>query len=332
MDLVAACRVFVHVGERGSFTLGAATARVPQSVASRRIAALEQHFGERLFDRSARRAALTVFGRDMLPSAKRLVQLADALQDQAEQAKLRPLVLAVPDTCSVRRLALLEAAARAQGTILDFRAAGPAERAELLLSSEVRVALVTVPPDEAAWVVPLGVASAANRTGASATSATLTGADAGTAGTGAAGARTSADAGPRPLRIETLRPRRGQRSFTRIWIQPEDDVPQIRDRMEQISHRTALVPAQIAVAASLTAAVSDVLRTGNLLLCSPVQAEELGLHWRPLAGAPVARGFTAAAATREDAQRLRDGLRTQVAYCLGAPVDSPEGQTHGRGR
>jgi DNA-binding transcriptional LysR family regulator len=46
MDLVASCRVFVHVGERGSFTLGAAAARVPQSVASRRIAALEEHFGE----------------------------------------------------------------------------------------------------------------------------------------------------------------------------------------------------------------------------------------------------------------------------------------------
>jgi demethoxyubiquinone hydroxylase (CLK1/Coq7/Cat5 family) len=36
MDLVAACRVFVHVGERGSFTLGAAAAltesRVPAAV------------------------------------------------------------------------------------------------------------------------------------------------------------------------------------------------------------------------------------------------------------------------------------------------------------
>lgn len=300
VDLVAACRVFVHVGERGSFTLGAAAARVPQSVASRRIAALEQHFGERLFDRSARRAALTVFGRDMMPSAKRLVQLADALQDHAEQAKLRPLVLAVPDTCSVRRLALLEAAARAQGTILDFRAAGPAERAELLRSREVRVALVTAPRDEAAWVVPLGVASAA--------------------------ATTRAGTRPKPLRIETLRPRRGQHSYTRIWIQPEDDVPHIRDPMERASHRTALVPAQIAVATSLTAAVSDVMRTGNLLLCPPAQAEELGLFWRPLAGAPVARGFTAAAATGEDAQRLRQGLWAPVAHCLGASEHFEEGR------
>src|SRR3954469_15689454 len=109
VDLVGACRVFVHVGERGSFTLGAAAAQVPQSVASRRIAALEKHFGERLFDRSTHRAALTVFGRDMLPSAKRLVQLAEAMEHNAEQAKLRPLTLAVPDTCSVRQRAMLDA-------------------------------------------------------------------------------------------------------------------------------------------------------------------------------------------------------------------------------
>jgi DNA-binding transcriptional LysR family regulator len=293
VDLVAACRVFVHVGERGSFTLGAATARVPQSVASRRIAALERHLGERLFDRSTRRAALTVFGRDMLPSAKRLVQLADALHDNAEQAKLRPLVLAVPDTCPVRQLAQLAVAARDDSTMLEFRTAGPTERAELLRSREVRVALVPVPQDEATWVVPLGVASTANT-------------------------------GTRPLRIETLRPRRTQHSFQRIWIQPEDDVPHIRDRMEEIGHRTALVPAQITVAASLTSAVSDVMRTGNLLLCPAAQAGELGLHWRPIAGAPVVRGFSAAAAIREDAQRLREGLWGHVARCLGAPANPKE--------
>lgn len=291
MDLIGACRVFVHVGERGSFTLGAAAARVPQPVASRRVATLERHFGERLFDRTARRAVLTAFGRDMLPHAKRLVQLADALEDNAEQAKLRPLVLAVPETCPVRELATLDAAARADGTILDFRAAGPPARAELLRSGEVRVALVAVPPADAAWVVPLGVASAA-------------------------------DDGTEPLRIEALRPGRTQRSFRRIWIQPEDDVAHIRDRLAQLGHRSALMPAQVAVATSLTAAVSDVLRTGNLLLCPVTQADELGLHWRPLAGAPVRRGYGVAAAIGEDAERVRGGLRAHIARCLGATAGS----------
>jgi DNA-binding transcriptional LysR family regulator len=293
VDLVAACRVFVQVSEQGSVTLGAAAARVPQSVASRRIAALEQHLGARLLDRSTRRVALTEFGRDMLPSAKRLVQFADALEDHAEQAKLRPLSLAVPETCSVRQRAMLDAAAREEGTVLAFRTAGPAERVELLRSREVRVALVAVPPGEAAWVVPLGVASARD---------------------------TSAE----PLHIETLRPGRTELSFRRMWIQPEDDVPHVRDRLAQLGHRAALMPAQITVAASLTAAVSDVLRTDNLLLCPAAQADELGLCWRPLAGTPVARGFGVSAVTGDDVERVRAGLWGHIARCLGARTDSEE--------
>jgi DNA-binding transcriptional LysR family regulator len=284
VDLVGACRVFVHVGERGSFTLGAAAARVPQSVASRRIAALERHLGERLFDRSARRAALTAFGRDLLPSAKRLVRLAEAMEDNAEQLRLRPLVLAVPGTCSVRDLADLDAAARDAGMVLDFRAAGPAERQELLRSHEVRVAFVAVPPDEASWVVHLGVATAA---------------------------RTEAER----FRLETLRPGRARRSFRRIWIQPEDDVPHVRDRLEQLGHRAALLPAQVAVAASLPAALSDTLRADGLLLCPAAQADELELHWRPIAGEPVARGFDLAG---DDADRVRRRLSPSIARCLGA--------------
>ncbi|MEU1629509.1 LysR family transcriptional regulator [Streptomyces sp. NPDC020096] len=281
--------MFVHVGERGSFTQGAAAARVPQSVASRRIAALEEHFGERLFDRSTRRAALTAFGRDMLPPAKRLVELAEAMEYDAEQAKLRPIGLAVPETCSVRHLAVLDAAAREEGIVLHFRTAGPAERAEMLRRGEVRIAVVADPPDDSDWTIPLGVASAAG---------------------GVA----------EPLHLETLRPGRARRPFRRVWIQPEDDVSHVRDRLQQIGHRLALVPAQITVAASLVAAASEALRVGDLLLCSAAQADELGLHWRRLAGAPIARGYTVSAATADDAQRLPGGLGEHLARALGAPA------------
>ncbi|GAB2724332.1 LysR family transcriptional regulator [Kitasatospora kifunensis] len=293
MDLVGACRVFVHVGERGSFTLGAAAAQVPQSVASRRIAALEEHFGARLFDRSARRAALTPFGRDMLASAKRLVQLADALEYDAEQAKLRPLGFAVPETCSLRQLAMLDAAARARSTVLDLRPAGPAARAELLRSHEVRAALLAVPPADADWTVPLGVGAATK-------------------------------SGPQPLRLDTLRPGRTRRSLRRLWIQPEDDVPHVRDRLEQLGHRAALAPAQITVAESLIAAVSETLRTDGFLLCSAAQAEELGLCWRPLAGATIARGYRVSAVSGDEAQRLQAGLWEQVARVVGVPMDLEE--------
>ncbi|MBV9796113.1 MAG: LysR family transcriptional regulator [Actinobacteria bacterium] len=293
MDLVAACRVFIHVGERGSFTLGAAAARVPQSVASRRIAALEEHFGTRLFDRSARRAALTPFGRDMLPPAKRLVQLAEAMEYHAEQAKLRPFTLAVPATCSVRQLAMLDAAFRDDGSVLDVQVADPGERAEMARSGQVQAALLAVPADGADWAVPLGVAGRAN---------------------GGAG----------PLHLGSLRPAREQRFLRRIVIQPEDDVPHIRDPLQQAGHRAALLPAQIIVASSLVAAASQAIRAGNFLLCSAAQAADLGLRWRPLAAVPVARGYRVSALASEDADRVRGSFGPQVAQAVGTPTGAAE--------
>ena len=301
MDLVAACRVFVHVGERGSFTLGAAAARVPQSVASRRIAALEEHFGERLFDRSTRRAALTPFGRDMLPSARQLVQLAEAMEYHAEQARLRPLSFAVPETCPVVALAQLNAAAHNREVILDFRPAPPTGRAELIAAGQVRAALIAVPAADADWVVPLGVASSA---------------DPAVIGEAAIGEAVISEAAA-PMRVESLRPSRVQRPVRRIWLQPEDDVPHIRDPLEQLGHRAALMPAQISVAASLVAALSETLRAGDLLLCSAAQAAELGLRYRELAGSPVARGYRVSVLDGDDPDRLRVGLGPAIARALG---------------
>jgi DNA-binding transcriptional LysR family regulator len=310
MDLVASCRVFVHVSERGSFTLGAAAARVPQSVASRRIAALEEHLGERLFDRSARRAALTAFGRDMLPPAKRLVRLAEEMEYHAERARLRPLSLAVPGTCPVRQLATLDAAVRDKGTVLDIHTAAPGERAELLRSGRVQAALLAVPPDGADWIVPLGAAApsdAAARSGGSERS-------------GAA----SPSGGAGPLRLETLRPSRARRAPRRVVIQPEDDVPHVRDPLWHLGNRAGLLPAQIAVATSLIAAVSDTMRTGDYLLCSRPQAAELSLSWRPLAGAPVTRGYSLITATGADAERVRADLEPYVPRILGVPAVAGE--------
>jgi beta-lactamase class A len=51
----------------------------------------------------------------------------------------------------------------------------------------------------------------------------------------------------------------------------------LRDVLQRTGHRAALLPAQITVAASLIAAASEVMRTGDLLLCSAARAAELGL-------------------------------------------------------
>lgn len=288
MDLIAGCRAFVSVSETGSFTTGAAVAGIPQPVASRRIAALEKHLGERLFDRSTRRATLTPFGRDLLASAKRLVHLADALEHDAKRAKLRPLRLAVPDTCTTRDLAELDAEARALGIFLEFRPAPPGERAELVRTHDVRAAITAVPAEEATWTVPLGLA-------------------------------TEVEPHAGVVHLETLRPgRSGKNARRRVWIQPEDDVPHIRDRVLRARDSVGLRPAQVAVAESLVAAAAGVFGSADLLLCSADQARELGLAWRPVGGLAPARGFDVVAGLGEDAVLLRTRLRSGLARCLGA--------------
>jgi hypothetical protein len=232
---------------------------------------------------------LTQFGRDMLPSAKRLVGLAEAMEHEAERAKLSPLRLAVPDVCTVRDLALLDTEARRGGVYLDFHTAAPAERAELVRTREVRAALTAVPPGDGSWTVPLGVAGTADPP----------------AGT---------------VYIETLRPGRaaGAVRAVRIRIQPEDDVPHVRDRVFRVRDAAGLRPAQVTVAATLTAAIADVLGSDDLLLCSPKQAADLGLHWRPVGELDLARGYDVSAAVGDDADRVRTRLPRAIARCLGA--------------
>lgn len=288
MDLIGGCRAFVSVSETGSFTAGAAAAHIPQPVASRRIAALERHLGERLFDRTTRRPRLTSFGRAMLPSAQRLVHLADAMEHDAQRAKLRPLRLAVPQTCTTRDLAELDAEARVLDVFLEFRPAPPTERAELVRGQDVHAALLAVPADEAEWTVPLGLAS---------------------------GSQAEANV----LYLETLRAGRSGRAARRVWLQPEDDVPHLRDRVMRVRDVVGLRPAQVAVADALIGAAGSVYSSADLLLCSPKQARELELHWRPIGELPeLARGFDLAAALGEDAERLRARLRSGIARCLDA--------------
>ncbi|WP_167479096.1 LysR family transcriptional regulator [Nocardia arthritidis] len=293
--MVAACRAFVAVSSNGSFTVGAAAARIPQSVASRRIAALEQHFGARLLNRTSRSATLTSFGREMLPSARRLVELAEAMEHEAERAKLRPFRMAIPQICAPLPLARCVAVAREGGLNLDLHSAGPRERAELVRTQEVRAALSAVTPDRASWRVPLGLAA-------------------------------TAGPHPTPLYLETLRAGRADRDARRrrVWIQPEDDMPHLRDPLTRLRDALGLQPAQVMVADSLITAVAEVLGSDDLLLASRRQADELGLHWRPIGELELSRGYEIAAGQRADAERVRSLPARAIGACLGAPEDESE--------
>ncbi|MET9671426.1 LysR family transcriptional regulator [Streptomyces sp. NPDC006475] len=305
MDLVAACRAFVSVSEHGSFTVGAAAARMSQPVASRRVAALEERFGEQLFERTSRRAVLTPFGRDMLPTARQLVQAAEVLLTESEAAKRKPWRLAVPGICSVASLARLVAEARGHGVTLDLRNAAPARRRELVHAQQVRAALLAVPADEATWSVPLGLAGAQ-------------------------------DPGVKRLYLETLRVGRASVDpASRVWIEPEDDVPHIRDPLTRLRDAVGLRPAQLVAADDLTSAAAEVLCSRDLLLCSPAQAEELALHWRPIGEIALSRGFALVAAGDGNPQAVEARLGDAIARCLGAATragsaaGTPAGSTGG---
>ncbi|MFE3600793.1 LysR family transcriptional regulator [Streptomyces sp. NPDC059142] len=288
MDLVRAALAFVHVSERGSFTIGAAAARMSQSVASRRVAALERHLGEVLLERNGRRVALTPFGQDVLPAARRLLRAADALEDEAETARGRRLRLAVPDTCSTGRLARLVAGARRDGVPLELCLATPSRRAELLHSQEVRAALIALPPAEATWQVPLGLA----------------------------GAR---DPEVERVYVETLRPGRTDTApYRRIWIQPEDDVPHIRDPLKRLCDAVGLRPSQHLMASGLAAGAAEALYSDDLLLCSRAEAADLRLAWRPLGEVELVRGFAVVADTGGESDRIRQRLGEHIGRCLDA--------------
>ena len=72
---------FIIVAENKSFSEAAYVLDVTQSTISKRIALLESQVGKKLFDRIARRVALTQAGQELLPRARRILkEYADALQ------------------------------------------------------------------------------------------------------------------------------------------------------------------------------------------------------------------------------------------------------------
>lgn len=76
MDLNAV-RTFVAAAAAGSFQDAAAELAVTQQAVSKRVAALEQDLGVRLFRRTPRGAELTIDGQAFLPHARELLRVAE---------------------------------------------------------------------------------------------------------------------------------------------------------------------------------------------------------------------------------------------------------------
>ncbi len=77
MDLIAAFRVYVRVAEARSFSAVARELGTTQPAISRQVAALEEHLGARLIQRTTRSLALTEDGRDLLGHARRVLDTVE---------------------------------------------------------------------------------------------------------------------------------------------------------------------------------------------------------------------------------------------------------------
>lgn len=69
----ASLHAFLAVAESGSFSAAGGQLHLTQPAISKRIAALEEELGRRLFDRIGRSVALTEAGRALLPRARRIL-------------------------------------------------------------------------------------------------------------------------------------------------------------------------------------------------------------------------------------------------------------------
>jgi LysR family transcriptional regulator for bpeEF and oprC len=82
MDRLEALKLFVRVVESGSFSKAASAQGVGQPAVSKQIAALEEHLGAQLLNRTTRGLSLTAAGQDYYESAVRLIE-------QFEEAEAR---------------------------------------------------------------------------------------------------------------------------------------------------------------------------------------------------------------------------------------------------
>lgn len=85
-----ALHLFLNVAATGSFSRAAALASTTQSAVSKRISALEEDLGARLFRRTGRGAALTDAGRALVPRAEALTAEVAGLGELVRDARDAP--------------------------------------------------------------------------------------------------------------------------------------------------------------------------------------------------------------------------------------------------
>lgn len=315
MDLLAHLEAYVATADEASFSRAADRLGIAQPLLSRRIKTLEEHFGGSLFDRSRRQTVTTELGVLLLPYARDVLDRAQRLRQVARSARRsRVCAVGVPADCAPAVLARALRAGAEHGITLGIRELPPLERVSGLADGSLGYALVRTPPEEAAFRVPLGLASAPAPEG-------------GGAGSGAS---------RRTVHLEELRPRRGRTAGPAapppLLLPAEDQVPYYEDRLSRAAARAGLPESRIRPAGPAATALAETLAGSGLLLCTEPFARQHGAPWRPLADPALHRGYDVGAAPgRDSAGTVPGWLATLLASAVGAAPARHGGRGPGAG-
>ena len=143
-------QAFLAVAEHQSFSLAGEQLHLTQPAVSKRVAALEDILGQRLFDRIGRQVSLTEAGRVLLPQARRVLADLDEARRSLDNLSGRvagPLWLATSHHVGLHRLpSLLKRFTRQFPDVdLDIRFMESEEACRAVAHGDVDLAVVTLP-------------------------------------------------------------------------------------------------------------------------------------------------------------------------------------------
>lgn len=121
--------LFAKVAEHGGFSAAARALGLPKSTLSRRVAALEQELGVRLFQRSGNRFTLTDIGLACLRRCEAMIAEAEAARHIVEQAQAEPSGL-LRVSCPIAL-----AQSRVSGTVARFLSENPRVSVQLIATN-----------------------------------------------------------------------------------------------------------------------------------------------------------------------------------------------------
>lgn len=160
---------FISVSETGSFSRAADMLFITQPAVSKRIQALEQELGVKLFDRIGRKVQLTEAGQALLPSAKRILAELDESRRVISNLSGKisgPLRLGTSHHIGLHRLPPVLRAYTAHYPVvdLDIHFMDSEEACEGVLKGDLELAIATLPEQqmdnlhtEIIWHDPLSI-------------------------------------------------------------------------------------------------------------------------------------------------------------------------------